>query len=195
MLFAQRRRPGFLERIRLWAWPRVSFRRSGRYYFTRTMRLSGTPHAVALGAALGAGVACTPLLGFHLLITAALAWLLGGSIVAGAIGSCIGNPITFPILWAGSYELGKAMLGEAGQHAPQRLEHDLVHKSWSELGPVLEPMVLGAAPIGAAVGLAVYFVVYRSVAAYQANRRERLAAHQKQQAQTFKPPLLAEVDP
>ena len=177
MLFRQRRKPGFTERLRLSVWPRVSFRRSVLYYVKRTLRLSGTPHAVAMGAAVGAGVACTPFLGFHFIITGAVAWLLRGNIIAGAIASCVGNPLTYPVLWAGSYELGKVMLGELGRHAPPRLEHDLLHESWSQLWPVIEPMALGSIPIGLAVGSMAYFLTHKAVSAYQSARRERLSRH------------------
>ena len=68
-------------------------------------------------------------------------------------------------------------LGEVGQQAPARLEHDLVHKSWGELWPVVEPMALGSVPIGIVVGGGAYLVVRRAVATYQKARRERLAAH------------------
>ena len=66
MLFRRREEPGYWERFKLWLWPRVSWRRSALYYLKRILRLSGTPYAIAMGAAVGAAVAFTPFLGFHL---------------------------------------------------------------------------------------------------------------------------------
>ena len=54
MLFRRREEPGYWERFKLWLWPRVSWRRSALYYLKRILRLSGTPYAIAMGAAVGA---------------------------------------------------------------------------------------------------------------------------------------------
>ena len=59
-----------------------------------------------MGAAVGVFVSFTPFLGFHLLITFALAWLLGANMIAGAIATSIGNPLTFPFIWASTYQVG-----------------------------------------------------------------------------------------
>lgn len=179
MLFRSRRSSTLWDRFRVWLWPRVSWRRSALYYLKRTLRLSGTPYAIAMGTAIGGFVSCTPFLGFHLILTFVLSWLVGANMIAGAIGSAIGNPITYPFLWAGSYELGQLLLGRAGTGAPARLEHDLIHKSWDQLWPLLKPMSLGSIPIGLVVGGAMYLVVYRMVAAYQSSRRERFAGRRR----------------
>jgi len=175
MLFRRREVPGYWERFKLWLWPRVSWRRSALYYLKRILRLSGTPYAVAMGAAVGAGVAFTPFLGFHLLIMAGVAWLVRGNVIAGAIASCVGNPITFPFIWAGSYRLGKLMLGESVSGAPARLGHDLFEKSWDQLWPLLKPMTVGSIPLGLAVGCVVYLIVHKAVSAYREGRSQRFA--------------------
>ena len=98
MLFRQRTQPGHWERVKLWLWPRVSWRRSVLYYLKRILRLSGTPYAIAMGAAVGAAVAFTPFLGLHLVITFAIAWMLRGNMIAGAIAAtAFGNPISYPL--------------------------------------------------------------------------------------------------
>lgn len=179
MLFRSRRTATLWDRFRVWLWPRVSWRRSALYYLKRTLRLSGTPYAIAMGTAIGAFVSSTPFLGFHLVLTFIFSWLLGGNMIAGAIGSVLGNPVTYPFLWAGSYELGQVMLGRIGKNPPSRLEHDLLHKSWDQLWPLIKPMSLGCIPIGLVIGGAVYLVVYKTVSAYQASRRERLAVRRQ----------------
>ena len=173
MLFKRRRRPGEWERFRVWLWPRVSWRRSGLYFLKRTARLAGSPHAIAIGAAAGAAVSCTPFLGLHFVLAVVLAWSLRGSLVASAIGTFVGNPLTFPLMWGASYQIGQLMLG----HRPERpmgVAPDLLAKPWGQLWPVLEPMALGSLPLGLMVGSAAYVIVYRTVAAYQSARRQRL---------------------
>ena len=53
MLFKRREAESFLERMRVHVWPRRSWSRSSRYVVYRLGRLSDTPHAVALGFAVG----------------------------------------------------------------------------------------------------------------------------------------------
>jgi len=180
MLFKRRKAPGYWELFKLSLWPRVSWRRSVLYYLKRILRLSGTPRAIAIGAAVGAAVAFTPFLGFHFILTFLIAWPLRGNLVAGAIGTCIGNPITYPFIWAGTYELGHILLRQEGPHVPMRLSEDLLHKSWDQLWPIIEPMTIGAIPLGLATGAVVYLIVYKAVSAYRESRRERFAGRRQQ---------------
>lgn len=173
MLFRRREKAGDWERLRLWLWPRVSWRRSGLYYLKRVLRLTGTPYGIGMGTAVGAAVACTPFVGFHFLLAFALAWIVRGNMVAAAIGTMVANPITYPFLWAGSYELGQLLLGQPGRDAPEALAHQLLNASWNALWPLLKPMAVGSVPIGLAVGCILYLIVYKAVAAYQFARRER----------------------
>jgi uncharacterized protein (DUF2062 family) len=175
MLFRRRVEQGHWERLRLWVWPRVSWRRSYQYFVKRILRLSGTPHAIALGAAVGAGASFTPFIGFHLLLTFAVAWLLGANMIAGALATTVGNPITFPFIWASTYQIGYFVLDGASRRAPARLEHDLLHRPLSEIVPLIEHMLVGSLPLGILAGGLMYLVVYKAVSAYQATRRRRLA--------------------
>jgi uncharacterized protein (DUF2062 family) len=159
----------------------VSWRRSGLYYLKRILRLSGTPYAIAMGAAVGTAVAFTPFIGFHLLITFAAAWMLGGNMIAGVIGGSIfGNPLSYPIIWASTYQLGHLILSSQGDQTPAQLGHDLLHKSWEQLLPILKPMTIGSVPLGLAFGLISYVVVHKAVSVYRRGRSERLAVRRPQ---------------
>jgi len=175
MLFKRRKRPGFWGRFRLWLWPRVSWRRSLLYYLKRVLRLSGTPYAIAMGTAIGAFASFTPFVGLHLFITLALAWLLGANMIAAAIGTTIGNPLTFPLIWATTYELGHLVLKGASRNAPARLEYELTNKSFEQILPLMKPMLIGSIPLGLIVGALTYLIVYKAVSAYQEARRRRVA--------------------
>ena len=113
MLFRRRESESWWERLRVHLWPRRSWSRSGRYVVYRLRRLSATPHAIALGFAIGAFSAVTPFIGTHMMMAALLAWVIGGSIVASVLGTFVGNPLTYPLLWYSSYEVGNVLLGGA----------------------------------------------------------------------------------
>ena len=174
MLFRRRKRTTHIERARLWVWPRVSWRRSTLYYIKRILRLSATPYAIAAGCAVGAFVSFTPFIGFHIAISIALAWLIRGNFIAAAIGTSVGNPLTFPLIWASTYELGYVILSGEPAAAPPPLGRHLLERSIENLSPIVKTMSVGSLPLGFLASLVVYTIVYKSVAAYQANRRKRL---------------------
>ncbi len=183
MLFRRREEQGYWQRLKLWLWPRRSWRRSVLYYLKRILRLSGTPYAIAMGAAVGAAVSFTPFIGFHLILTFAVAWILGGNMIAGAIGgSFFGNPLTYPVIWASTYKLGHLILDSEGRPAPAQLGHDLLHKSWHQLWPLVEPMTVGSIPLGLLLGSIVYLIVYKAVLAYRSGRSERFAGRRSQES-------------
>ena len=111
MLFKRREAESFLERMRVHMWPRRSWSRSSRYVVYRLRRLSDTPHAVALGFAAGVFSAFTPFIGTHLVMAMLIAWIIGGSIVAAVLGTFLGNPLTYPLIWYVTYHVGNFMLG------------------------------------------------------------------------------------
>lgn len=170
MLFRRREAESFLERLRVSLWPRRSWSRSTRYVVHRVRRLSATPHAVALGFAAGVFAACTPFLGTHIMIAALLAWIVGGSIVAAVLGTFVGNPITYPIFWVGTYELGRLMLGGSAKKPPIDLSDGVFHAD--QLWPIVKPMTLGAIPIGIVLAALSYVLVRPAVNAYQHRRRD-----------------------
>lgn len=175
MLFKRRREAGLRERFRVWLWPRVSWRRSWAYYIKRTLRLSATPHAIAAGMAAGAFASFTPFIGFHFLLAFIVAYVVRGNLVAGAIGTAVGNPLTFPFIWAATFQTGEFLLRGEHRVVPQRLGRELMEKSFDQVWPLVKPMLLGSIPLGLIAAAVSYCLVYKAVAAYQTARRERLA--------------------
>ena len=190
MLFKRRKDAGLLERLRVWAWPRVSWSRSTRYFVMRMLRLSGTPYAIAAGCAAGVFVSFTPFIGFHVLLTMAVAWIIGGNIVAGLLASAIGNPLTFPFIWAGTYEIGQMMLSGRHQDAPITLGRELAANSFQHILPLIKPMLVGAMPLGLTAAAIVFVLVHRMVVAYQTARRLKL--QDRARARTSKEAAAAE---
>lgn len=171
MLFRRRERPNLLERLRVSLWPRRSWGRSSRYVLFRISRLKATPYAIAMGAACGAFVSFTPFMGLHFLVGALLAWVMRASMIASALGTFIGNPLTFPFIWFGSYELGNWILGWQSTKTDIHLSRDFLFSSFEKVGPLIKPMVVGGIPMGLVAATICYFLVKRLAEAYQEKRR------------------------
>ena len=186
MLFRRRKPQGFFDRMRTALWPRRSFGRSFQYFIKRVLRLTATPHAIAAGVAAGVFSSWTPLLGFHFILAFAISYVLAGNMVAAAIGTAFGNPISFPFIWASTLKLGNIMIGiETGDnHKHINLEALLRHLDVSQLwDPVIKPMLIGAIPPGLVTGIGFYILTYWTVRAFQTRRKSRLAERAKARIQ------------
>src|SRR3954454_13066766 len=139
----------------------------------RIKRLPGTPHAIAAGLATGVAVSLTPFLGLHVLLALGLAWLTGGNLLAAGLGTLAGNPWTLPLVWTATYRLGCLVLGQP-PHALRLLAGLHPKALLDEVGPLLWPMTVGAAPLAAAAWVATYLLTVRAVAAVREERRRRL---------------------
>ena len=182
MLFRRREAESFLERMRVHLWPRRSWTRSSRYVVYRLRRLSDTPHAVALGFAIGVFTAVTPFLGTHMVVAALLAWVIGGSVVAALLGTFVGNPLTYPLFWYSTYEVGNLMLrGEVSERSID-LSGGIFQKSLEQLWPILKPMTLGSMPVGLALAALSYVLVKPMVEAYKHRRRRELQLRSESEA-------------
>jgi uncharacterized protein (DUF2062 family) len=178
MLFKRRISENFGERLRVWLWPRRSFSRSLQYFTKRILRLKATPHAVAAGVAAGVFASFFPL-GLHFVIAALVCWLIAGNLVAALLGAAVGgNPLTVPLLWGASWETGKLILHGhlSGQGTPEHLGAMLHNLSFAQLwGPVLEPMAIGAVPLGLVFGLIFYGLTRWAMTVFREQRRKRMA--------------------
>lgn len=168
MLFRRRERPDLLERLRVSLWPRRSWGRSGRYVIFRLSRLRATPYAIAIGAASGVFVSFTPFMGLHFILGGVIAWIFRGSIIASALGTFVGNPLTFPFIWFGAYEFGSWILGSEATKTHIDLSQGILHSSLDKL---ILPMTVGGVPMGLVASAITFFIVRKLVEAYQEKRR------------------------
>ncbi len=159
------------------------------YIWHRVGRLHGTPHSIAGGFAAGVAVSFTPLVGSHFVLAALLAWMTRSNIVAGLLGTAVGNPWTFPFIWVWIYELGRGMgAGEAARAKPDALaiivdlpgvmgrallSFDVDWAYLDNLWAVLWPMIVGSIPTVVGVWLVTYLMLKPMVATYQVRRITR----------------------
>jgi len=177
MLFRRREKLGFWAKMRT-LWPRRSWSRSLRYLQKRVLRLRATPHAIAAGFAAGIFASFTPFVGFHILLGVAIAYLVAGNMAAVLIAcGLFGNPLTFPAIWASTYEVGRYILNAEtiDGEAPVGLGHALEHMDLTAIWePILKPMLVGSLPIGLAVSLIGYGVIYFAARSFQRRRASRM---------------------
>lgn len=191
MMFRRRQRPTVLQRALLFLWPRGGVQRGWRYVWHRVTRISATPHAIALGFAAGTFASFTPYIGFHFIIAGLIALAVGGSIIASAFGTVVGNPVTFPLIWLSTYNLGGLLLGYERRSSvhldlPDGMflmlfttPGEFWRAFWKGVGPYIVPMTVGSIPLGIAAATVVYFVVRSAVTGYQLRRQARLARERR----------------
>jgi uncharacterized protein len=188
MLFKRAKPVGFGERLRCLFWPRRSWTRSAQYVLLRLKRVPSSPHRIALGAAAGVFAVFTPFLGAQLMLAGVIAWIMRGSLLASFLASFVGNPITYPIIWFATFNLGNVLIGAK---ATARLV-DLRGKAtalWDSiingsldgaahalesLWPIVKPMVVGSLPLGLFAAVLCYVGVRRLIAAAQLRKRQRV---------------------
>lgn len=175
MLFRRRTPEPLTDRVRVALWPRRSWSRSGRYYAARLQRMTGSPHAVALGLAIGVFCAFTPIYGVHLAVSAGLAWLFRASTPAAIAGAMLNNPATAAGLLGASFAVGKIMLPEdhPAHHLPPPGAGWWL-RAFDRLEPVVLPTLIGGIPLGLGVGMIVYAAARAWLTARQEQKRQQL---------------------
>lgn len=105
---------GALKKIREFLWPSMGWARTVDYYYHRIFRTGDSTYKIAAGLAVGAAVSFTPFLGTHIVQAVFFAWLLRASLIAGAVGTLLGNPWTFPFIFYVIYHVGTWICGIFG---------------------------------------------------------------------------------
>ncbi len=183
MMFRRRQPLNILSKLRGFVYPRMGISRTLRYYRYRAVRLPGTPANIATGLACGAAVSFTPFIGLHFFLAFVMAWILGGNLLAAAIGTIVGNPLTFFFIWLLVFKTGQWMLGLDNHLKPEAVIEDfaqmILHgEFFSRFGeifdPIIVPMLLGCIPHFIWVWALTFFLSKRLITQYQHRKRRRL---------------------
>ena len=155
----------------------------------RLVNLRASPHEIALGCAVGAFVSVTPLLGVQTILAVLLASLLRGSVPAAIAGTFVGNPLSWPFIWASTYAMGLQIVGFEGMLDPATFQHNmllvwaaviehspqLLDATVTLLWPLVWPMLAGSIPLGLLTGAVVYYICRNGVQAWRDRRMTRRA--------------------
>ncbi|PCI85612.1 MAG: hypothetical protein COB24_12535 [Hyphomicrobiales bacterium] len=174
MLFKRRDKLKKRQKLANFFAPTKGLKRSFVYIWRRIWRINATPYAIAFGVAAGGFASCTPFLGLHFVIAAVIAYIFSANLLASALGTAIGNPLTFPFIWFAIKKIGDFILGN--ERIPNEQIHitkHMFHNGWDGMWLTLKPMIIGAIPLGLLVGAVMYFIVYRAVVLYQKARSHR----------------------
>jgi len=175
--------------------PRKGWRRGYQYLGKRMQRLPDTPHRIALGLACGVMASFTPFFGFHFVIAAALAFIVRGNILASALGTFVGNPVSFPIIAGSAMYLGHKFTGIGLEHQHRGFTFGWL---WDNLDAIFLPYFVGGLLPGFAAATAAYWLGRPVIAAFQKRRRKKLMARAKlrmQRRERAKAPRAAAADP
>jgi len=180
MLFRRRSPLNWWQRLRHLLWPRSGWSRAARYVWHRLARLKDSPHGIAAGVSSGVAISFTPFIGFHLIGAMGLALATRGNLLAAWVGTLIGNPWTFPIIWVTIHKIGSWILGiEAGGEEAERLSLDLlIHRPGAALAPLLLPMAVGGLPLALASWFLSYWPIRKAIERFQERRRRKLRLRQ-----------------
>lgn len=171
----------------------MGIKRVWRYFMHRLSRMRVTPHKLALGFAAGAFVSFTPFIGLHFILAAVVAAVVRGNLIASAIGTLVGNPLTFPFMWIASYNLGARFLGEPARDSLNLQLTDanasiwgdgpleFLRVLWHSIEPVIYPTLLGGLPLGLLCGAASYFLVRTTLQQFRARRALRRSSVENRQ--------------
>ncbi len=172
-MFKRRNKQTLLTRAKSWFWPSIGWGKYKQYLLLRLSRLGSTPYSIAAGVACGVAISFTPFVGLHFVLAAITAFLCRGNILASALGTAMGNPWTFPIIWVSVYYTGKWFLGigvdkhvsfmqtfEKGMHALMSFDFsNFVTDVW----PVIYPMMVGCIPYYIISWLLSYYIVWHAL--------------------------------
>ena len=177
-MFLRRQKRHISHHFREFLWPQAGWRRVSIYMAHRVKRMPDTSYSIAAGFACGAAMSFTPFVGFHFVMAALVAWILRANILASAIGTTVGNPWTFPFIWAGIYNLGIWMLDREATAAPlPKLSMTNIFDNFWE---IFLPMMTAGLPVALIVWALFFFPLRRAVAGYQAHRRHKIGKNHQE---------------
>ncbi|MET3560197.1 uncharacterized protein (DUF2062 family) [Bartonella japonica] len=190
MLFRRRESTNFFNRLRFLLWPRRSFSRSFSYIRKRILRISATPHKVALGFAIGIFLACSPLFGMHIVLAVFFSWIFRANFAAAIIGTIFSNPLTFLLIVMADYKVGYFCLSlfsdvnEISLSQIRALFNGLTFTNISLLFKgawvsIMKPMFLGGSLLGFILGGLSYIGVYRAIVRFQQKRYQKIIKRKK----------------
>lgn len=207
-MFKRRNKKSYREWLVEPIYPRKGWMRGIDYMKHRIKRLPDTPHKIAMGVACGVFVTFSPFFGLHFFMAWFLALVMRGNVLSALLGTFIGNPLTFPIIAATSYQLGLRILGirqeetvwiklrDSFEHASETLWANVKslfgyeQSTWEGLkefgNEIFLPYLIGGIIPGFITAVICYFITKPLIARYQKRRKLKQRARRMRNAERMK---------
>ena len=180
-----KKRSTWTQKFQEWFWPSIGGRAFLRFTEIKIKRAKGSSYSIAMGLAIGVFVSFLPYVGLHSGIALVLSLLLRASFIMSIIGTFIGNPWTFPLIWITTLELGNIMMGRVGLEAYALPTHFSFSEITGNLSfyfdAYLLPMTISAIPLGLLAAAVTFVVVHQNIRLYRHSREK----HLKEQRRKF----------
>ncbi len=196
MLFGRKQKNNIVINVLKNFIKRPKFYRTRKYFTLRLQRMRGSPHELAAGFASGIAISFTPFIGIHALVGILFSWIIGGSMVTAVLGTFIGNPWTFPVIWLLTFELGQLILSSLAEYNVQATENiffkeimllidifkntfitgdfEKLKASISSL-TLIPVMTIGCIPFVFVSWFLSYFFLFRIIKTYQKKRKLKIS--------------------
>jgi uncharacterized protein (DUF2062 family) len=162
-----------------------SFRRAKDFCVYKVLHADDPPHRLALGIAVGFFVTFTPLIGFQMVVSVFLAWIMKANKLVGVPIVWISNPVTiipiyYPCYWIGCKLLGMPAVVEEWKQInlqwdtllldPATGWGDKVRFWWDSLLTFMGPLWLGCIIVATVVGILSYYISLYAIRSYRLRR-------------------------
>lgn len=178
MVFKRNTPRNFLAGLRNHMWPDMGWMRYLLYLKQRVVRLADSPRNIALGLAFGLAASFNPFVGTHILQAAGASLLFRANVLASAIGTFFGNPLTFSFMWYAAYATGRVLFNIFGFEASAIVDSglsfsDLLTLAQSQPQQILWPWIVGAYVIALVITPLSYMIFYPLIKAAKDLREAR----------------------
>lgn len=161
------------------------FVRAKDFCVYKVLHADDPPHRLALGIAIGIFVTFTPLIGFQMVLSFFLAWLLRANKLVGVPIVWISNPFTiipiyYPCYWIGCQLLRKPVVSTEWQAIsaewqrllsdPATVWGDKVRFWWHNLLDFVGPLWVGCMLVATVFGVISYYLSLYAIRAYRLRR-------------------------
>lgn len=136
-------------------------------YLAEIRQLEGDPNYVARGMAIGVFIGMTPTIPLHTVLAITLAFIFRGSKPAAVIGVWVANPLTIPLFYIASYQIGTFLFKISTPFNPAHISiHQLI-----ELGfEITIAMIIGGMVLGIPFGIISYCVTWKIIKSIRSSK-------------------------
>ncbi len=170
-MFRRRSPLNFIKKLREIFWPSMGWGRYLEYVLRRLSRLKGDTHSIALGTAIGIFASFTPFLGLHIILAGLISWFTKANIIASVLGTAVGNPLSFPLIWLVSFNLGYRLLGRETDGG--YVENISLMNLFDRFGEVLLPWLIGGTLCGLLAAVPSYYFIFGLIESYKRRKRRK----------------------